>query len=110
MAAGQADGTYVYEAGGYSFTSAALDVLTARSVANTWMTLPVCLPRRLWLQPFITPTNKIYVFGGEDAISGTNYNVPDLRCCNRHVGHRHKYARRAQFMVRDTTMPTARSI
>ena len=77
-AAGTADGTYVYEAGGYSFTSGStLDAFNRYDpVANTWMTL-TSMPTAAFMASavYYPSTNKIYVFGGEDAISGTNYNV-----------------------------------
>ena len=77
-AAGAADGTYVYEAGGYSFDSGStLDVFNRYDpVANTWTTL-TNMPTAAFMASAVyhPPTNKIYVFGGEDAISGTNYNI-----------------------------------
>src|SRR5437762_7425215 len=72
------DGTYVYEAGGYSFSSGAtLDVFNRYDpVANAWTTL-ASMPTAAFMASavYYPPTNKIYVFGGEDAVSGTNYNI-----------------------------------
>jgi hypothetical protein len=77
-AAGASDGTYVYEAGGYSFSSGAtLDVFNRYDpVANAWTTL-ASMPTAAFMASavYYAPTNKIYVFGGEDAISGINYNI-----------------------------------
>ncbi len=77
-AAGAADGTYVYEAGGYSFDlGSTLDVFNRYDpIANTWTTL-TSMPTGAFMASavYYPPTNKIYVFGGEDAISGTNYNI-----------------------------------
>jgi hypothetical protein len=77
-AAGVADSTYIYEAGGYSFDSGTtLDAFNRYDpVANTWTTL-TSMPTAAFMASavYYPPTNKIYVFGGEDAISGTNYNI-----------------------------------
>jgi hypothetical protein len=77
-AAGAADGTYVYEAGGYSFDLGnTLDVFNRYDpVTNSWTTL-ANMPTAAFMASavYYPPTNKIYVFGGEDAISGTNYNI-----------------------------------
>jgi hypothetical protein len=77
-AAGASDGTYVYEAGGYSFSSGAtLDVFNRYDpVANAWTTLD-SMPTGAFMASavYYPATNKIYVFGGEDALSGTNYNI-----------------------------------
>jgi hypothetical protein len=77
-AAGVADSTYVYEAGGYSFDSGTtLDVFNRYDpVANTWTTL-TNMPTAAFMASavYYPSTNKIYVFGGEDAVSGTNYNI-----------------------------------
>ena len=77
-AAGVADSTYIYEAGGYSFDSGTtLDAFNRYDpVANTWTTLTnMPIPAFMASAVYYPPTNKIYVFGGEDAISGTNYNI-----------------------------------
>jgi hypothetical protein len=77
-AAGAADGTYVYEAGGYSFDlGSTLDVFNRYDpVANSWTTL-ANMPTAAFMASavYYPGTNRIYVFGGEDAVSGTNYNV-----------------------------------
>lgn len=77
-AAGAADSTHVYEAGGYSFDlGSTLDVFNRYDpVANTWTTL-TSMPTATFMASavYYPPTNKIYVFGGEDAVSGTNYNI-----------------------------------
>jgi Kelch motif/Galactose oxidase, central domain len=77
-ATGTSDGTYVYEAGGYSFSSGTnLDAFNRYDpVANAWTTL-ASMPTAAFMASavYYPPTNKIYVFGGEDAISGVNYNV-----------------------------------
>jgi len=77
-AAGASDGTYVYEAGGYSFSlGATLDAFNRYDpVADAWTTL-ASMPTAAFMASavYYPPTNKIYVFGGEDATSGTNYNI-----------------------------------
>jgi hypothetical protein len=77
-AAGAADSTYVYEAGGYSFDlGSTLDVFNRYDpVANSWTTL-TNMPTAAFMASavYYPATNRIYVFGGEDAISGTNYSV-----------------------------------
>src|SRR5438876_285848 len=77
-AEGTSDGTYVYEAGGYSFNSGnTLSVFNRYDpVADTWTTLSD-MPTAAFMASavYYPPGNKIYVFGGEDANSGVNYNV-----------------------------------
>src|SRR5882724_2802237 len=77
-AAGAADGSYVYEAGGYSFDlGSTLDAFNRYDpVANTWTTL-TSMPTAAFMASavYYPLTNRIYVFGGEDAISGTNYST-----------------------------------
>lgn len=77
-AAGASDGTYVYEAGGYSFTSGStLDVFNRYDpVADSWTTL-ASMPTAAFMASavYYPLTYKIYIFGGEDAISGINYNI-----------------------------------
>jgi Galactose oxidase, central domain/Kelch motif len=77
-AAGASDNTYLYEAGGYSFTAATnLDAFNRYDpFADTWTTL-ASMPTAAFMPSsvYYPPTNKIYVFGGEDADSGTNYNI-----------------------------------
>src|ERR1051325_6148533 len=78
-AAGASNGTFAYFAGGYSFTSgqSLTSLYRYDPVANTWTTLaPVPGPGFIMASAAYYPTtNKIYVFGGEDAVSGTNYNT-----------------------------------
>src|SRR5437016_7694998 len=77
-AAGASDGTYFYAAGGYSFSlSNTLAVFNRYDpVANTWSPLPDMPQSAIMATAVYYPTtNKIYVFGGEDAVSGTNYNI-----------------------------------
>src|SRR5438309_6693659 len=77
-AAGTSDGTYVYQAGGYSFNSGnTLSVFNRYDpVADTWTTLSD-MPTAAFMVSavYYPPGDKIYVFGGEDANSGVNYNV-----------------------------------
>jgi hypothetical protein len=77
-AAGASDGVYFYTAGGYSFSQAqTLAVFTQYDpVLNTW-TLMTNMPQAAFMATavYYPPTNKIYVFGGEDAATGTNYNI-----------------------------------
>ena len=78
---GASDGTFFYTAGGYSFTtSTTLDVLyrwDPNPLPNgTWTTLASMPTAAIMASAVYYPaTNKIYVFGGEDADSGTNYNI-----------------------------------
>ena len=77
-AAGASDGTYFYAAGGYSFSSGNTLAVFNRydPVANTWSPLPDMPQSAIMATAVYYPTtNKIYVFGGEDAVSGTNYNI-----------------------------------
>ena len=72
------DGTFVYCGGGYSFSSGnTLAVFNKYDpVADTWTPLPN-MPRAAIMPTavYYPTTNKIYIFGGEDAVSGTNYNI-----------------------------------
>ena len=77
-AAGASNGTYSYHAGGYSFSSGiTLDVLYRYDpVANSWATMAPMPQSAIMASAVYYPTtNKIYVFGGEDAVSGVNYNI-----------------------------------
>jgi N-acetylneuraminic acid mutarotase len=77
-AAGASDGTFFYAAGGYSFSSGNTLAVFNRydPVANTWTPLPDMPQSAIMAVAVYYPTtNKIYVFGGEDAVSGTNYNI-----------------------------------
>src|SRR2546423_216617 len=77
-AAGASDGTYFYAAGGYSFSqSNTLAVVNRYDPAtNTWTPL-ADMPQAAVMATavYYPPNNKIYVFGGEDGVSGTNYNI-----------------------------------
>ncbi|PYK09075.1 MAG: hypothetical protein DME61_07685 [Verrucomicrobia bacterium] len=72
------DGTFVYCGGGYSFSSGNTEAVFNRydPVANTWTSLPD-MPQSASMATavYYPPTNKIYIFGGVDAVSGTNYNI-----------------------------------
>ncbi len=72
------NGTYAYVAGGYSFSSGqSLNSLYRYDPgANTWTALPSYAGAGFieGLAVYYPTTNRIYVFGGEDAVSGTNYN------------------------------------
>ena len=77
-AAGASNGTFFYAAGGYSFSSGlTLDVVNRFDpVANSWTAMaPMPQAAIMATAVYYPPTNKIYVFGGEDAVSGTNYNI-----------------------------------
>ena len=77
-AASASDGTYAYEAGGYSFSSGqTLDTFYRYNGAtNTWATMtPMPQAAIMASAVYYPPTNKIYVFGGEDAVSGQNYDL-----------------------------------
>jgi Galactose oxidase, central domain/Kelch motif len=77
-AGGASDGTFYYSAGGYSFsTSTTLDVVYRYNPGtDTWDTM-ASMPQAAIMPTavYYPPTNKIYVFGGEDADSGTNYDI-----------------------------------
>jgi hypothetical protein len=77
-AGGASDGTFYYSAGGYSFSQGnTLAVLNRYDpVSDTWTPL-ADMPQSATksVAVYYPPTNKIYVFGGEDALSGTNYNI-----------------------------------
>src|SRR6266853_1125240 len=77
-AAGASNGTFFYAAGGYSFSSGQTLAVVNRfdPVANTWTPM-MSMPQAaiMGCAAYYPTTNKIYVFGGEDAASGTNYNI-----------------------------------
>jgi N-acetylneuraminic acid mutarotase len=77
-AAGASDGTFFYAAGGYSFSQGTTLAVFNRfdPVANNWTPL-TDMPQAAIeaLAVYYPPTNKIYVFGGEDAVSAVNYNI-----------------------------------
>ena len=77
-AAGASDGTYVYEAGGYSFgVGGTLDVFNRYDpVGDSWSAMNSMPQAAIMASAVYYPlTNKIYVFGGEDEGSGVNYNI-----------------------------------
>ena len=77
-AAGASDGTFSYHAGGYSFSSGNTLAVFNRydPVTNTWTPLSEMPQAAIMASAVYYPTtNKIYVFGGEDALFGTNYNI-----------------------------------
>ncbi len=78
-AAGASNGTFSYHAGGYSFSfPGTVNVFNRYDpVANTWTALAP-MPDTLSLMAsavYYPPTNKIYVFGGEDGDTGVNSNA-----------------------------------
>jgi len=77
-AAGASNGTFFYAAGGYSFSLNQTLAVVNRfdPVANSW-TAMASMPQAAIMATavYYPPTNKIYVFGGEDAALGTNYNI-----------------------------------
>jgi hypothetical protein len=79
-AAGASDGTYFYAAGGYSFSQGNTLAVFNRydPVANSWTSLPD-MPQAAIMPVAVyypgPPEARIYVFGGEDFVSGTNYNI-----------------------------------
>ena len=80
-AAGASDGTFFYYAGGYSFSQGTtLAVLNKYDpVANTWTPLASAPQSQIEGCGVYDPANnKFYVFGGEDAAIGTNYNVTQI--------------------------------
>src|SRR5207244_4216048 len=76
--AGASDGTYFYLAGGYSAVQGITLAVFNRydPVANTWTSLPD-MPQAAFMATavYYPPTNKIYIFGGDDAATGINYNI-----------------------------------
>ena len=73
------DGSAAYVAGGYSFSSGQTLNTMYKFVpgTNTWSTLtPFPAPGAIMASAvYYPPTNKVFVFGGEDAVSGQNYNT-----------------------------------
>src|SRR6266496_4468906 len=72
------DGTFVYCGGGYSFSSGTTLAVFNRydPGLNIWTSLPD-MPQSaiMAVAVYYPPTNKIYIFGGEDAVSAVNYNI-----------------------------------
>src|SRR5437868_2891773 len=77
-AAGASDGTNFYAAGGYSVSSGQTLAVVNRynPGTNTWTPM-MSMPQAAIMATavYYPTTNKIFVFGGEDAASGTNYNI-----------------------------------
>jgi len=76
-AAGASDGTYSYHAGGTSLSSGtALNTLYRYNpIANSWTSLaPMPDANMMASAVYYPPTNKIYVFGGEDEVIGFLYD------------------------------------
>jgi Galactose oxidase, central domain/Kelch motif len=77
-AAGASDGTFSYHAGGYAFaTGNTLDVVNRYDpVSNTWTAMR-SMPQAAVMASavYYPPTNKIYVFGGLDGNTTTNYDI-----------------------------------
>ena len=77
--AATSDGTYAYTAGGYSFdTSTTLNVFQRYNPTTDTWTVLAPLPDSLTLMSsavYSPVNNKVYVFGGEDAATGTNSNA-----------------------------------
>ncbi len=77
-AGGASDGTFFYAAGGYSFSLPGTVASFNRydPVGNSWTPLPDMPQSAIMpVAVYYPPTNKIYVFGGEDGDTGTNYNI-----------------------------------
>ena len=72
------DGTYAYVVGGFSLGSnETLDtVFRYDFTSDTWTTLAP-MPQSAFMASavYYPPANKIYVFGGQDGVSGTNYAI-----------------------------------
>jgi N-acetylneuraminic acid mutarotase len=78
-AAGASDGTNVYMAGGYSFSQGITLNILQKYDGNSWTTLaPMAQSAALGCGAYDPANNKFYVFGGEDAASGTNYNLTQI--------------------------------
>ena len=76
-AAGASDGTYSYHAGGINNSLVILDTLYRYDpVAGSWTPLRQ-MPQAAAMASavYYPPTNKIYVFGGQDLSPGTTYDI-----------------------------------
>jgi Kelch motif protein len=76
-AASASDGTYSYTFGGYSFSQGTILALVNRfnPVTHTWASMaPMPQAATNATAAYYPPTNKIYVFGGNDT-TGLNFNV-----------------------------------
>jgi hypothetical protein len=77
-AGGASDGTFYYSAGGYSFSSGGTQAVVNRydPVNNTWSSLPDMPQGAIMpVAVYYPPTNKIYVFGGENGDTAENFNI-----------------------------------
>src|SRR5262245_35179882 len=80
-AACASDGTFIYCAGGYSFSLLALvpQLIRYDPGTNTWTPLePIPTPSTMASAVYYPPTNKIYVFGGSDPDAGTVNNLNQI--------------------------------
>jgi hypothetical protein len=76
--AATADGTFAYTAGGYSFSANQTlnQFLRYNPATDAWATLSPMPQAAMMASAVYAPNvNKIFVFGGEDATAGTNYNI-----------------------------------
>lgn len=75
-AAGASDGTYFYVASGLVFAEGLVATFRRYDpVSDTWTPLAdMPMPAFMALAVYYPPTDKIYVFGGEDLV-GNNYNI-----------------------------------
>ena len=74
--AGVSDGTYFYNISGYSFSVGDLvdTVYRYNPGTNSWDTrASIPVPVISHIAVYYPPTNKIYVFGGQD-VAGDNFN------------------------------------
>jgi hypothetical protein len=78
-AAGASDGTNFYAAGGYSFSQGITLNILQKYDGTSWTTLsPMPQSAALGCAVYNPANNKFYVFGGEDAVSGQNYNLTQI--------------------------------
>src|SRR6476660_158777 len=77
-AAGASDGTYSYHFGGYAFSQSLTVALVNRynPATNTWASMaPMPQAAIMATAVYYPTTDKIYVFGGQDGLTATNYNI-----------------------------------